>query len=174
MQLINHANLPGRRLPALLFATVALFVAGCSTPPPPPQAKVEPVYVPPPPQPVVVARPKPQHISQAANDRAYRQDAAKHLYSRNTQRIFQGKMPPLLYAVGVLEIDIDDLGLITDLRWMRAPSHAPEVVAEIERSIRAAEPFPAPSHTGKVTYTDTWLWHKSGRFQLDTLTLGQL
>lgn len=83
-------------------------------------------------------------------------------------------MPPLLYAVGVLEIDIDDLGLITDLRWMRAPSHAPEVVAEIERAIRAAEPFPAPSHTGKVTYTDTWLWHKSGRFQLDTLTLGQL
>jgi len=26
---------------------------------------------------------------------------------------------------------------------------------------------------GRVTYTDTWLWHKSGRFQLDTLTEGQ-
>jgi hypothetical protein len=25
-----------------------------------------------------------------------------------------------------------------------------------------------------VVYTDTWLWHKSGRFQLDTLTEGQL
>jgi protein TonB len=25
-----------------------------------------------------------------------------------------------------------------------------------------------------VTYTDTWLWDKSGRFQLDTLTEGQL
>jgi hypothetical protein len=24
-----------------------------------------------------------------------------------------------------------------------------------------------------VTYTDTWLWHQSGRFQLDTLTEGQ-
>jgi periplasmic protein TonB len=24
-----------------------------------------------------------------------------------------------------------------------------------------------------VVYTDTWLWHKSGRFQLDTLTEGQ-
>jgi protein TonB len=22
-------------------------------------------------------------------------------------------------------------------------------------------------------WTDTWLWHKSGRFQLDTLTEGQ-
>jgi len=26
---------------------------------------------------------------------------------------------------------------------------------------------------GSVTYTDTWLWDKSGRFQLDTLTQGQ-
>jgi hypothetical protein len=26
---------------------------------------------------------------------------------------------------------------------------------------------------GKVTYTDTWLWDKSGHFQLDTLTEGQ-
>jgi len=25
-----------------------------------------------------------------------------------------------------------------------------------------------------VTYTDTWLWDKSGNFQLDTLTEGQL
>jgi hypothetical protein len=27
---------------------------------------------------------------------------------------------------------------------------------------------------GKVTYTDTWLWHKSGRFQLHTLSEGQM
>jgi periplasmic protein TonB len=25
-----------------------------------------------------------------------------------------------------------------------------------------------------VTYTDIWLWDKSGKFQLDTLTEGQL
>jgi periplasmic protein TonB len=176
MQITNHAAcLRNAPLP-ILVAAAALFMAGCSTPPPPPpQAKVDPpVMTLPPPAPLIAARPKPQHVSQAPNDRAYRHDAAKHLYSHNNQRIFQGKLPPLLYAVGVLEVDIDDLGLITELRWMRAPSHAPEVVAEIERAIRAAEPFPAPSHTGKVTYTDTWLWHKSGRFQLDTLTLGQL
>ena len=116
---------------------------------------------------------KVENISLAPNDKDYRQDAAKHLYAKNSQRIYPGKMPPLLYAIGVLEVDIDSLGFVTDLRWMRAPSHAPEVVAEIERSVRAAAPFPAPSHVSKVTYTDTWLWHKSGRFQLDTLTLGQ-
>jgi hypothetical protein len=48
------------------------------------------------------------------------------------------------------------------------------VTAEIERTVRAAAPFPLPSRMGKVTYTDTWLWDKSGQFQLDTLTEGQL
>ncbi len=57
---------------------------------------------------------------------------------------------------------------------MRAPHHAPEVIKEIERTVRAAAPFPVPQRMGRVTYTDTWLWHKSGQFQLDTLTEGQL
>ena len=63
-------------------------------------------------------------------------------------------------------------GQVTRLHWLRAPSHAPEVVAEIERIVRQAAPYPAPRVA--VTYTDTWLWDRSGRFQLDTLTEGQL
>ena len=39
-------------------------------------------------------------------------------------------------------------------------------------SLKAA-PFPAATRLGAVTWTDTWLWDKSGRFQLDTLTEGQ-
>jgi hypothetical protein len=39
--------------------------------------------------------------------------------------------------------------------------------------VRAAAPFPVPVHMGGVIYTDVWLWDKSGRFQLDTLTEGQ-
>lgn len=112
--------------------------------------------------------------SQAPTPRDYRRDAATHLYARNTDRIWAGKLPPLLYAVGVLQVDIDRMGYVTDIRWMRAPMQAPEVMAEIERTVRMAAPYPAPVRMGKVTYTDTWLWHKSGRFQLDTLTEGQL
>lgn len=127
--------------------------------------------------PVAVAPPVvvlPDFRSNATNPRDYRKDAAAHLYSRNGQRIYTGKMPPLLYAVGVTQVDIDSHGRVVDFRWMRAPTQAPEVMAEIERAVRAAAPFPAPVHMGSVTYTDTWLWHKSGRFQLDTLTEGQL
>jgi hypothetical protein len=82
-------------------------------------------------------------------------------------------MPPLLYAVGVLQVEVDDHGRVLNVSWMRAPKHAPEVMAEIEKTVRAAAPYPAPAKMGKVVYTDTWLWHKSGRFQLDTLTEGQ-
>ena len=111
--------------------------------------------------------------SGAVNPRAYRSDAATHLYGLNRDRIYKGRMPPLLYAIGVLQVDVDGRGNVRSLNWMRAPKHAPEVIAEIERTVRAAAPFPAPVRMGKVVYTDTWLWHKSGQFQLDTLTEGQ-
>ena len=102
-----------------------------------------------------------------------RADAARHLYSKNQNRIYRGKMPPLLYAIGVLQVEVDWYGRVTSTSWMRAPTHAPEVVAEIERTVYAAAPYPAPARMGRVTYTDTWLWHRSGTFQLDTLTEGQ-
>lgn len=114
------------------------------------------------------------NISEAGNPRDYRRDAAQHLYKQNADRIFVGQLPPLLYAIGVLEVEIDGQGKVTRIHWLRAPSHAPEVVAEIERTIRLAAPFPLPVRMGRVTYTDTWLWHSSGQFQLDTLTEGQL
>ena len=80
----------------------------------------------------------------------------------------------MLYAIGVLQVDLDRQGQVTGTRWMRAPRHAPEVIAEIEKIVQAAAPYPAPSRIGRVTWTDTWLWDKSGRFQLDTLSEGQL
>jgi len=112
--------------------------------------------------------------SAAVSAREYRKDVARHLYALNPQRIYQGQLPPMLYAVGVLEVEVDRTGQVRRLHWLRAPRHAPEVVQEIERTVRAAAPFPAPLRVGdKLSYTDTWLWDQSGRFQLDTLTEGQ-
>ena len=163
---------------AIVVGLLAILT-GCSTPPPKPKTEPAPVSVAPEAPPPVAEvspppLPEPAFSSHAPTPRDYRRDAANHLYARNTQRIFPGKLPPLLYAVGVVQVDIDRMGHVTDIRWMRAPSHAPEVIAEIERSVRQAAPFPAPARMGRVTYTDTWLWHKSGRFQLDTLTEGPL
>jgi hypothetical protein len=164
-----------------LCVGIAALIAGCTSPPKP-VAVIAPAPPPPrapAPAPVVVET-APATAAQAAKKsaaktaREYRLDAAGHLYALNPQRIFQGKMPPLLYAIGVLEVDVDARGNVISTHWMRAPSHAPEVVAEIERTVRQAAPYPVPARLGRVTYTDTWLWHKSGKFQLDTLTEGQL
>ena len=134
-----------------LVATVTAFLAACQIAPHSPSIGVTPADT---------ASP------------IYRKQAAQHLYEKNAHRIYKGMLPPMLYAIGVLQVQLDGQGRVRNLNWMRKPSHAPEVVAEIERSVRAAAPFPA---AGKpVTYTDTWLWDKSGRFQLDTLTEGQL
>ena len=117
---------------------------------------------------------KPQSsTSSARNAREYRVDAAKHLYKLNGDRIFKGRMPPMLYAVGVLDVEVDKKGQVTRTNWVRAPGHAPEVMREIEKTVRLAAPYPVPAHLGKVVYSDVWLWHKSGYFQLDTLTEGQ-
>lgn len=112
--------------------------------------------------------------SVAATPKDYRRDAASHLYARNENRIYKGKLPPLLYAIGVLEVEVDAQGKVKSTHWLRAPKHAPEVMEEIERTVRRAQPYPAPTRLGKVVYTDTWLWDASGKFQLDTLTEGQL
>ena len=112
--------------------------------------------------------------SNAATAREYRRDAARHIYEANRSRIYSGQLPPLLYAVGTLQVNLDAGGKVVSLHWMRAPKHAPEVIAEIERFVLQAAPFPAATRLGAVTWTDTWLWDKSGRFQLDTLTEGQL
>ena len=162
---------------ALFTAATAAIVSACKTAP----ESAAPVAAPAPapaPEPGGVVGPVPAAIgsarsSSASNPKAYRQDGASHLYGLNAERIYKGRLPPLLYAIGVLNIEIDRVGRVTKLDWLRAPRHAPEVMAEIERFVRSASPFPAPTRLGKVVYTDTWLWHKSGRFQLDTLTEGQ-
>ncbi len=164
-----------RQLLPLASASVAALLAACAgkpvaPPPPTPPVSTAPVVAPtplPPPEPPLL------RVSRAANILDYRKDAAEHLYSLHRDGIFTGRMPPLLYAVGVLQTDIDKRGYVTGVRWMRAPSHAPEVMAEIERMAHAAAPYPAPMKLGNITYTETWLWHKSGRWQLHTLSEGQ-
>jgi periplasmic protein TonB len=176
----ENACINNHRRQGLIAAAAAwaLVVTGCKTAPPDTSSQA-----PSPKAPASVsgatrpapsgAAPVPSRSSGASTAHAYRRDGASHLYGLNSDRIYKGRMPPLLYAVGVMNVEIDGAGRVTRLDWLRAPRHAPEVMAEIESTIRKASPFPAPTRLGKVVYTDTWLWHKSGKFQLDTLTEGQ-
>ena len=165
-----------------LLATAALLCA-CGTPPrdatpPPTVASVErgstsvpsrSAAVLPEPTSAAAAR-----VSLAATPKAYRIDGAKHLYALYADRIFKGKLPPLMHAVVVTEVELDAAGNVRNIQMVRVPSHAPEVVVKVREMIRAASPLPAPQRMGGTRYTDIWLVDKSGRFQLDTLTEGQL
>jgi protein TonB len=192
---VNHGPFPESILTKLtrpllaLFSAVATLLASCAAPyrTPGPQSAPEPAMPAPatpsastapadPTPPAVIIPPVSQlpRVSTASNALAYRRDAALHLYAHNAERIYKGMLRPNLYAVGVLEVDIDRKGQVAGVNWRRAPEHAPEVMSEIVRTVRAAAPYPVPTRMGRVTYTDVWLWDKSGQFQLDTLTEGQL
>ena len=164
-----------RTAPAALSVTMAgaaIWLSGCGSAPSPTPSPVAP-GVPAAPAATATTPRTPPPPSAARTPKEYRQDAARHLYQLNANRIYKGRLPPMLYAIGTLEVQVDRQGNVVGLNWMRAPRHAPEVVAEVERTARAAAPYPVPERLGRVTYTDTWLWDKSGRFQLDTLTEGQ-
>ncbi|MEJ8812691.1 hypothetical protein WKW77_16515 [Variovorax ureilyticus] len=165
-------KLTPRRL-ALAGALVSsLWLAGCGTPPTAPGAVPGQLSNATPDR-GDTNRPRPTP-SNATTARDYRKDAARYVYQLNKRRIYEGKLPPMLYAVGTLQVDLDAGGKVMSMHWMRAPKHAPEVIAEIEKAVLEASPFPAPTKLGKVTWTDTWLWDEDGHFQLDTLSEGQL
>ncbi|WP_293409446.1 energy transducer TonB [Piscinibacter sp.] len=160
--------------PKLGAAIAALAcLAGCSTPPPAKAPAPAPVARVPAPAAVPVP-PANRNISQATNEKAYRHDGARAIYAAYPDSIYKGKLPPLLYAIAVVETELDANGNVRDVRMVRAPSHAPEVTAKIRELIRKASPLPAPARMGATKYTDVWLFDKSGKFQLDTLTEGQL
>jgi hypothetical protein len=111
--------------------------------------------------------------SQAADLRAYRIDGARHIYECYPHRVYRGKLPPLMHAIVVVETVLDETGQVKEINVLRAPSHAPDVTAAVREMIQRVTPFPKPARLGAVTWTETWLVDRSGRFQLDALSEGQ-
>ena len=112
-------------------------------------------------------------VSTAETEKAYRRDAARHIYAAYPDKIYIGKLPPLVHAVLMLEMDVDAKGQVRNINLIRTPKHAPEVTEAVQEMIRRAAPMPAPVRMGGAKFTEIWLVDKSGRFQLDTLTDGQ-
>lgn len=114
-------------------------------------------------------------VSTAADAKAYKVDAARHIYRQYAPHIFKGKLPPLVHAIVVCETEIDDRGHVREVKMIRVPTHAPDVVVRVRDLIHQSSPMPVPTRLGgTVRFLEVWLVDKSGRFQLDTLTEGQL
>jgi periplasmic protein TonB len=116
---------------------------------------------------------EPVRVSASETLMDYRVDAASHLYRVYKDRLYHGRMPPLLYAIGIVEFTVNEDGTLAEASWIRAPRHAPEVMEAVMKMIKDASPYPAPEKLGKISYMETWLWDKSGRWQIDILSEGQ-
>jgi len=112
--------------------------------------------------------------SDAPNEKAYRIDAARHIYAAYPAQILKGKVPPLVYAILVTETEIDARGKVLQVRVVRPPAAAREVTPWVVSMIHRASPLPAPAHIGRVKFLEVWLVDKSGQFQVHSLTEGQL
>lgn len=110
-------------------------------------------------------------------EQEYRIDAARHVYACFPMRVYRGKLPPLLYGVMMVEIELDATGTVVATNVVRKPA-ADEVAPWVQAVIRRASPYPAParlpkSDAGTVRFTDVFFVDKSGQFQLMSITEGQ-
>ena len=103
----------------------------------------------------------------------YRPLGARHLYSLYADRIFRGQLPPLLYAIAIVETTIDEDGHVVSAVVTREPASAKDVMPWILGLIRSASPFPKPGIAGPTRYEDVWLVDRGYTFQVHTLTEGQ-
>ena len=114
-----------------------------------------------------------QAVSTAETNKAYRLDAARAVYKAHPDKIYKGKLPPLVHAIVVLEVDVDHAGKLRNINMIRVPTHAPDVTVAVRNMIEQTQ-LPAPVRmAGGTKFTEVWLVDKSGRFQLDALTEGQ-
>ena len=98
----------------------------------------------------------------------YRAQAARHVYATYQQRIFKGKLPPLLYAIAIIETVVDRNGNVISAVVTREPASAKEIGPWAVSMIRAASPFPRPTSGTTTRFSEIWLVDESGAFQLDS------
>jgi protein TonB len=103
----------------------------------------------------------------------YRAVGARHLYKAYGERIYKGQLPPLLYAIAIIEVEIDENGRVLSAVVTREPAFAKEVGPWAVGLIHAASPFPKPVTAGRTRFHEVWLVDQSYTFQLHTLTEGQ-
>lgn len=168
-----------------ILALAALTLTACQAPAPPssvtqaeqpaPIAAVKPEVVAPVPEP---EPPKPTARLASLNPvlEEWKQRAAERIHQVNRKDLFEGRPEHLLRAVIVVEITVDRQGNVTNSSIRRSPSIASLNAAAL-RQLRNASPLPSPPvaliSRGALTYQETWLVRKDGRFQLRSLALPQ-
>jgi periplasmic protein TonB len=112
--------------------------------------------------------------SQNDVEQEFRIDVARHVYACYPMQVYRGKLPPMLYGIMIVEVEIDAKGNIHQIDVVRKPA-ADEVAPWVLALLRRASPLPPPVSVGseRVRFKETFFVDKSGQFQIFTLTEGQ-
>jgi protein TonB len=105
----------------------------------------------------------------------YKTQVARHVVQHNPGHNFDGKLPPMLPAIVVLEITVDRDGRLTDVAVQR--SRDPDASEVALDALRRSTPLPPPQQLaqagGKLTFSETFLFADSKRYQLRSLAKPQ-
>ena len=96
----------------------------------------------------------------------YKTQVAHHVADHNPERTYTGTLPPMLPAIVVLEITVDRDGQLADVAVQR--SRNPDASEIALASVRRSAPLPPPP-TGRLTFSETFLFADSERYQLRSL-----
>jgi protein TonB len=103
---------------------------------------------------------------------AYKSDVAEHIMRYNGPHTFSGKLPPMLPAIVVLSITVDNNGKMTKVAVQRSRDHDASKVAlaSMQRAGALPRPFNLATGPGRsLTFSETFLFNADYRFQLRTL-----
>lgn len=102
----------------------------------------------------------------------YKADAARQIVRQNADHTFSGALPPMLPAIVVMRITVDQNGKLTQASVLRSRDEEASKVALA--SMRRTGYLPMPYNLARgparsLTYMETFLFNADYRFQLRTL-----
>jgi protein TonB len=113
--------------------------------------------------------------SYASIDR-YKEALARHILLHNSAHTFSGPLPPMLPAIVVLRMSVDQAGRVSELYVQRSIDDVASriALASVERSQRLPLPHNLLTRNGaKLTFSETFLFNKDYRFQIRSLAQPQ-
>ncbi len=170
------AKRPAAAFVRLRMTTVAILLAGCSSPlpiyqtplperPVPPSAA--PAEVQPPNRPDSAPNaPSLQPAAPARNWNEYRLQAAQRLIAANPGATYLGEVPQTLLAIPVLEIEVNADGSVRSIQVLRYPRQAKDTTQTAIDAVHRAAPF---GNVGRLPrpwrFAETFLFNDARQFK---------
>jgi protein TonB len=102
---------------------------------------------------------------------SYKTQVAQHVVQHNPEHNYSGTLPPLLPAIVVLQITVDRDGQLAGIAVQRSrnPDASQVALAAMRRSTPLPRPQQLAQSTGKLTFSETFLFADRERYQLRSL-----